>query len=170
MFGFWEFWGERVNPGKVGRVEFGSAHEACCCRPLIWARLIFVIIGLPVLWGLAASLIPLPLWKSLAVVIGGTLAYVAVSYLVNPEPDFDNIGWLGGMVDDPTRYSDDLNRTLIWLQIVLGPGRFIAESVLDARQLFHVESDEEDAFPHSDLEELAESGPAYDDESFAKHL
>jgi len=40
------------------------------------------------------------------------------------------------LIDHPWRYSDDINRTLLTAQCFLGPGRFIAESLLDVRELF----------------------------------
>ena len=43
----------------------------------------------------------------------------------------DNIGWLGGLMDHPFRYSDDINRGLLGLKLILMPGRLIAESVVD---------------------------------------
>lgn len=129
---FYEIWGEQTNPGKVGSVDFSAEHEPCRCRPLIWARFFFVLVGLPILWGIAAYSLPLPAIQAWPLVIGLTVIYVALSYLIDPKPDLDNVGWLGGMMDNPVRYSDDLNRLLLGVKIVLGPGRFVAESLLDA--------------------------------------
>ena len=133
---FLEFWGERVDPGKVGTIDFSGEHEACQCRPLVLARFVFVVAALPVLWYLAIPRVPLPLWQAAGLVVGGTLMYVALSYLVNPQPDLENLGFLGGMVNDPTRRSDNQNRLLLNAQMLLGPGRFVAESLLDMRCFF----------------------------------
>jgi hypothetical protein len=43
----------------------------------------------------------------------------------------ENLGLLGGAFDHPFRYWDDLNRQLLLLLILLWPGRFIAESIVD---------------------------------------
>ncbi len=136
---FLEWWGEEVNPGKVGSIDLSGEHEACRCKPLVLARLLFVVIGLPVLWWLTVPLVPLPTWQAAAAVIGGTLIYIAVSYLIHPQPDLENLGPCAGMIDHPWQISDDLNRMLLGVQCVLGPGRFVAESVFDARELFRGE-------------------------------
>ena len=128
---FLEFWGERTNPGQVGSVEIRAEHDVCRCRPLVWARFILVMLAIPALWGVGAFYIPLPLWQALTLVVGSTLIYVALSYSLDPKPDTENLGWAGGLIDDPLRYSDDLNRSLMSLKILLGPGRFVAESVAD---------------------------------------
>ena len=129
---FLEFWGESVDPGKVGKVEIGQEHDACRFWPLVVARLLFVVIALPLAWWFGAECVPLPRLQALGLVIGCTLIYVGVAYLVRAEPNADNLGWGMGLMDNPFRYSDDLNRGLIWIEFVLGPGRFVAESVLDA--------------------------------------
>ena len=129
---FLELWGEQVDPGPVGTVEVGQEHEPCRSGPLVWLRFLTVVIGLPALWYYAIREIPWPLWQAAAAVIGGTLIYVAVAYLTQPEPNMDNVGLCGGLIDHPCRWSDDMNRFLITLAIVLGPGRFVAESIFDA--------------------------------------
>lgn len=32
------------------------------------------------------------------------------------EPDYNNIGWLGGLIDHPFRFSNDINRNLIFIK------------------------------------------------------
>src|SRR5262245_52941912 len=128
---FLEFWGEQVDPGATGTVEFGTDHEACRWKPLVIARFVFTLILLPGLWWLALPVMPLPGWQGACLLVGGTLIYVALGYLVRPEPDLENIGIAGGLIDHPGRYSDDINRSLMSFQALLGPGRFVAESLID---------------------------------------
>ena len=63
---------------------------------------------------------------SLAVII-----YGLVAYLVTVRPRLDNVGWAGGLIDRPFRWSDDVNRTLVFIGVVLGPGRFVTGSIRD---------------------------------------
>ncbi len=52
--------------------------------------------------------------------------YLLISGVVRPRPDTTNVGWLGGLVDHPFRWSDDVNRLLILLLVLLlvfGPKR-----------------------------------------------
>jgi hypothetical protein len=105
---FIEWWGESVDPGKVGSVDFSADHEPCRCRALVLARFLFVVIGLPVVWYLTVPHVPLPIWQAVVLVIGGTLIYVALSYLADPAPDLENLGPAGGPgpADSwPSRYS-----------------------------------------------------------------
>jgi len=45
------------------------------------------------------------------------------------------VGWLGGLVDHPFRYSDDVNRILLFLLVILLPGRFLSETFVDLLRL-----------------------------------
>ena len=45
--------------------------------------------------------------------------------------DMNNLGWAGGLFNKPFRISEDVNRFLLFLKIVLLPGRFVAESCVD---------------------------------------
>jgi len=147
---FMEWWGERTNPGNVGRVGISTDHAPCTSPGLVWARVLFLAAAVPTLWTLAAVNLPLPGWQAWAAVVGGTLIYAGAAYFVDPQPDMENIGWCGGLVDHPWRYSDDINRNLFGLQILLGPGRFLVESVADWLALM-TRSDEGERFdPFSD--------------------
>ena len=42
----------------------------------------------------------------------------------------DDLGWFGGLLNDPFRYRDNINRQLLFLQIVLLPGRLLAEGMM----------------------------------------
>jgi len=146
---FMEFWGEQTNPGSVGRVGISTEHAACTSPVLVWGRVLFLGAAVPVLWMLAAMNIPLPAWQAWTAVIGGTLIYAGIAYFVDPQPDMENIGWCGGFVDNPCRYSDDLNRNLVGLQILFGPGRFMVESAADWLALMFPPNDEDSFDPPS---------------------
>ena len=57
--------------------------------------------------------------------------YLALGYGVHPDPDMSNLGWLGGLVNDPIHYTDNVNRQLLALLLILLPGRFLSESLVD---------------------------------------
>jgi hypothetical protein len=56
--------------------------------------------------------------------------YIVLSHFINAAPDTRNLGWLGGVVDNPFRISDDFNRWLLFVQIILLPGKLVAYSVV----------------------------------------
>lgn len=133
--GFQEWVGESYDPGPRGTVEMGFGHASPQWTWLIVARFVFSVVLLAVVWGLSAPQIPLPALQSWGLVIGGTLIYLGLGYIVRPEPRTDNLGWSGTLFDHPGRWSDDYNRTLIAWTVMLGPGRFITESLLDGLSL-----------------------------------
>lgn len=127
--GLFEWLLESFNPGPVGDVGLGPRERFRASRTAVLASLV-----------LAASL--LGLWAYVLVAMhggllawGGTAVYLLVAYFVHPRPELTNVGWLGGVFDHPFRYSDDVNRFLLFLVVVLWPGRFIAESLVAAARL-----------------------------------
>jgi hypothetical protein len=56
------------------------------------------------------------------------LTYLGAAYAIRPEPDTADLGWFGGMMDNPFSFTDDYNRFLLWVKILLLPGLFIVNS------------------------------------------
>ena len=100
---------------------------------LVLLRLAGVAAMIAVGYGIALPTLAgaLPLWQAIAAVAGVMLIYVGLAFFFRPEPNTDNMGWVGGGMNDPTQYSDNINRWLWNLSCLLGPGRFTAETLLD---------------------------------------
>ncbi len=94
-------------------------------RFLIAAALVAVV------YGLLFTYLLEPTGKAVAWAVGIGVAYCLAAYFVRPEADTSNLGWAGGLIDHPFRFSDDINRLLLFLTIILWPGRFVAESLID---------------------------------------
>jgi aminoglycoside phosphotransferase (APT) family kinase protein len=60
----------------------------------------------------------------------GTPVYLAAGYFIHPAPDPDNLGWFGGLVNDPFQLGDNVNRFLVVVALILWPGRLVAESLV----------------------------------------
>lgn len=126
-----EWIGESLNPGSTGGCEMGSRDRDP--RPR-WATAFLLVVALSLLGGWCGLLwrwfqldtLDDWFWPALATVI-----YLVFAYFIHPEPDYDNMGLLGGAFDHPFRFSDDINRHLLLLMILLWPGRFIAEALVD---------------------------------------
>lgn len=122
LFG-WLF--ERRDPQPVGTIEGGHPP------PFTGRRLFVALRGLA-----GAALIG---WAVLLAfgstrplrMLGLLATYLVVAYLVHPRPDRSNLGVARGLIDHPFRWSDDKNRMLLGLQIVLYPGRFAVAAVRD---------------------------------------
>lgn len=133
-----EWLGESFSPGNVGAIGVSARKRKKRRRIDVLACLVlscfFIGLWFYAIWGVfeVQSL------KGLALVAVATFAYLVIAYFVHPQPDTENVGWFGGLRDNPFRVSDDINRCLVLLSIVLLPGRFIAESVVDSiRLLLH---------------------------------
>lgn len=126
-----EWFGESYNPGEMGgiRVERGSGSDQS--RGVV---MLCFVIAMALIAGGAFAIFHFggELWQQQMLLIGSAFAvYLLLAYFLRPEPDMDNVGWLGGLMDHPFRYSDDVNRFLLFLQIALLPGRFIAQSMVN---------------------------------------
>lgn len=126
--GLFEIFGESKNPGNVGGIEKNKDIDY---DQSIWLIIINSVISIGILVGVYVLIFSDGLdIVGLFFYLGAMFIYCAVGYLIIPKPDYENIGWLGGLMDHPFRYSDDLNRFLIFLSAILYPGRFIATTVM----------------------------------------
>ena len=62
--------------------------------------------------------------------------YLAIGFSLHPKPEYRNVGLLGGLLDHPFRFTDDLNRFLVFLMVFLWPARFVTQSIRDMASLF----------------------------------
>lgn len=128
-----EYFGESANPGSVGSVDVVGTRRAPTSPPgwvlLRLAGAASLLVGAAYLvfgkLGVAGTT------HNLAVAGVVALVYLVAGYALRPEPDMSNVGWCGGLIDNPFRWSDDWNRNLLFLAVVLLPGRFVAEALVD---------------------------------------
>lgn len=128
---FFEWLGESADPGPSGVTEFGARERGRQSRRRVLTRMV-ISLGMLGLLGYVMfqemGIREFHIYRNTLVVL---LVYSVIAYLVHPEPDTSNLGWLGGLWDHPFRYSDDANRFLLFLLIFLLPGRFLSESLVD---------------------------------------
>lgn len=74
----------------------------------------------------------------LTLITGGLLVYLGVAWFFRPEPNYNNLGWAGGLLDDPFKFSDGQNRFLLQLKILLLPGLFVTQSFIELATLLHL--------------------------------
>lgn len=132
--GILEYIFERKNPGKVGTFQKNEQSSKNISIPLlvfkifISAFIVYLLFYLTVMNNLN--------FINTMIFIIILLIYCLISYFVIPKPDTSNVGLLGGLIDHPFRYTDDLNRLLIVLLILMYPGRFISTTIIQIIQLF----------------------------------
>ncbi len=56
--------------------------------------------------------------------------YSALGYLIRPQVDRENLGWLGGLVNNPFTFRDNVERWKLQWLILLFPGRIIGGAVV----------------------------------------
>jgi hypothetical protein len=114
---------ERKNPGPVGTIDVQSP-ETIARGPV--ATTIHGLIGLAMIGGGVSLALQA---RNPLLVLGGIAIYLVFAHFVHPKPNRENLGWAGGLIDHPLKWSDDHNRILLFLQIVLFPGRFATTGV-----------------------------------------
>jgi hypothetical protein len=131
--GLFEYLGERKNPGNVGDIEKNREPVEPAGIAMIIVKLIVSII---IIYGAFYFTVLQDFNIGRAIVFALiTIVYCIISYHFVPRPDTSNMGLMGGLIDHPFRYSDDANRFLLVLAIVMYPGRFIATTIVQALML-----------------------------------
>lgn len=127
----YEYWCEQYDPKPIGSVDLNTEHIAQASPGVVCFKLFAATMMTAGLFWVPFHFLPLYGWQSVAVSSGIVMLYVGIAFFFIPSPDTDNLGWMGGLVNDPFHYSDNWNRTLLFWHGLLGPGRFIAGSILD---------------------------------------
>lgn len=127
-----EWLGESFNPGPVGYIDAGN--RPLFRRPLrrIWA-IFFMLSGFVVFYFLCWFTIsagnPLVSWSVFVV-------YMILCYFLTPIPDDSNLGLAGGLLNDPFRISDNMNRFLVIFYLLLLPGKLVVFAFQTLQKLF----------------------------------
>ncbi len=132
MFDLFEWLGESLAPGPVGSVGgYDNARSRTRGEVLATGLFALIVALVPVFLvymndgGAAAEF-----WAMLF-----TTVYISAGYLLDPRPNLDNVGWLWGAVNNPFRVSDDVNRLLLMLKLLLYPGRMAGIGLVDFLRL-----------------------------------
>jgi hypothetical protein len=123
--------GEAFDPGPIGTLA--SPTDLPTDVPSRAAGLVRGTLGVALLAGwLYLSCARWAHWNlnDCAIIVVATVVYLGFGYRVRPEPNYDNVGWFSGFMDNPFRISDDINRFLVLLMPLLWPARFVATSLL----------------------------------------
>ena len=124
-----EWLARNSEPSPFGGVDVGARPRLPPSR----AETVFLAIVSGVLlagWGYLAWRICGGRFDQWLVWMLVTPLYLAAGYFIHPDPNPDNLGWFGGLMNNPFRISDNVNRGLLALVVFLWPGRFVAESLM----------------------------------------
>ncbi|MCO4747051.1 MAG: hypothetical protein KC912_19805 [Proteobacteria bacterium] len=131
--GLFEFIGEQFSPGPTRGSELPDVPR----HGSTLSVLVRVAVASALVVGALAAVWWVPETSDLDMVSYAAIAlflYVVVSTFLRPRPSLDNLGWAGGLIDNPLRYSDDINRTKLLIAVLMSPGRFIGLSFFDLLQ------------------------------------
>jgi hypothetical protein len=126
-----EWLGESINPGPTGNTKLGARKREEEPRVIVLLRGFIALVLLAAAVAIMAGPMTLrdfTVYRNAAI---GFSVYALIAHFVHPEPDTSNMGYLGGIVGDPLRISDDHNRFLFFFGLLLAPGRFFAEALVD---------------------------------------
>ena len=119
-----EYFGDN-NSDDIGTIEKAEHKKEISLTPSVITKgLIGITLFGLIEWGINLSGYPFILNIPL-------LIYLIIAYNVNPKPRMDKLGMLGGLIDHPFKYTDDINRTMLFLKIVLFPGRIIGTPIVE---------------------------------------
>lgn len=131
--GLIEVIGELINPGKIGTVDITKRKKDKRIGIVIIKTILsiaFVTILYYMIFGKSIHINELLIYLVIMAV------YSIVGYFIMPKPDYSNVGWFGGVFDNPFKISDDVNRMLVFIMIMLMPGRLISTTVISWINLF----------------------------------
>ncbi|PQO42090.1 hypothetical protein [Blastopirellula marina] len=135
---FTKYLNGNYDPTSVGSVDLNTEHVAQKNLFVILFKVFASAVVSAGLFWIPFQYLPLHGWQSIVVASGIMLLYIGVSFFCIPKPDTGNLGFFGGLADNPFRYSDDINRGLMFFGAILMPGRFVAGTVLDVAVHFGI--------------------------------
>ena len=130
-----EWFFERNNPGPTGSIE--TYHHK-----LYWPRIWIIIAGGAALAAVLIFIYYIPFNQfedfengpaCLGIIF--SLVYLVASYYIYIKPDYDNMGFLG-FIDNPFKYTDDVNRFMLFFQALLLLGKIISIPIANLFSLF----------------------------------
>jgi hypothetical protein len=123
--GLFEWLGESFNPGPVGHIYTDKEPIIPRGTKRIWI-ILSTIAGL----GVLALLIWLASYaEDKTIAFLALVIYLVASYLVTPKADLSNMGWFGGLLNNPFRISDNYNRFLFFSSVILLPGKLVVYAI-----------------------------------------
>lgn len=125
-----EWWMERGKEAPDGELRVGSPEREGRSPEAIALRGAIAVVVLAALLSYVVTNVEDR--RDLLFYLGLLAFYLGAAFWLSPEPDADNMGMAGGIIDHPFRYSDDVNRRLLLLRVLLAPGRFVTVSLRDA--------------------------------------
>lgn len=131
IMSLFEWFGESYFPGEIGTVEKRSSWTRKTPR---YKVIINFVVSIAMIAGLFYLIFEgsdeMSIQKFIIISVL-FIVYCLASFVINPKPDYKNIGIGGTPIDHPFRISDDINRFLMIMKAMLWPGFYITRSFIE---------------------------------------
>ena len=128
--GIFEIIGELISPGQVGKMDFKDRKYEIR-QKLIPVRFIISLIIIGVIeYFFVFQKEYFNDFSQLLRVNAFLIIYLLVASFIRIKPDYDNLGWVPFLINNPFRFSDNINRFLVVLEILFMPGKYISKSIV----------------------------------------
>jgi hypothetical protein len=128
--GLFEILGELFNPSPVGKIYFND-KDYHLRKKLIPIRFIISLMIIGIVEYLIIFKTGYHNDSTFLVTFNIALfIYLLISQFINIEPDYDNLGWVPFLINNPFRFSDNINRLLVILKLLFSPGKWISKSIV----------------------------------------
>ena len=129
--GMMEWLGESMDPKSYGSWEIDTEQNPLPPTPIVWICFAVTLGALGGFYYLLFSCIVRLGVLSVLITLVASVLYLAAGYAIECHPDTTNMGLWGTCIDDPFHISDDRNRGLMFMKVVLMPGRFFGWSLVN---------------------------------------
>lgn len=123
-----ELIGELINPGPIGEIDFRDTgktdHEKFI--PVRFVISLIMLIAIEYLFLHQPSHYNNPGY--ILRVNAVLLVYLLISRQIRVRPDTKNLGWIPFLINNPFRISDNINRFLFVVNVLVMPGKYIAKN------------------------------------------
>lgn len=128
--GIFEIIGELINPGPIGKMDFNE--KGCEIRQRF--ILIRFIISLIIIGTIENKIVSqMDSFNDFVYFLRSNMIliiYFLLAAKIRIKPEFENLGWLPFIINNPFKYSDNVNRVLVILNILFMPGKYITTSII----------------------------------------
>jgi hypothetical protein len=126
-----EWIGERNRPGPTGHIKTGPPNKQKQPRYLVIIKFIISLLMIGFISYFFFGPVKHLSFSYVFFTYLAVLIYSLLGFYIHPKHDPKNMGLAGGLINHPFRYSDDINRSLFFLKVILWPGRFMSISIRD---------------------------------------
>ena len=128
--GIFEIIGELISPGPIGEMDFNDKASEVQQKfiPIRFAISLLLIGAFEyfVLFQQDSAFDFSRFFRINAFL----MIYLLIASVIRIKPDYDNLGWVPFLFNNPFRISDNINRFLVILNLLFMPGKYISTSIV----------------------------------------